>query len=148
MIIEPNLNMDIQYERQIWNTLILDKLVEKPKSCNLYGYSNVSLVENNTINYPYICRCSNKKCRKVIYLKDHTIFNEFPRTGCSIILYIIKLLLFDNNNASEIKNKFNNEIPNLNFSLLHLSNILQKIQTIYFSIYKGYLCIRRYFRSY
>ena len=65
---------------------------------------------------------------KVIYLKEHTLFNEFPRTACSIILYIIKLWLFDNKNTSEIKIKIDNEIPNINFSLLHTSNILKKLR--------------------
>ena len=128
MIIEPNRNMDIQYELEVWKNFILDKLIKKPISCKLCGYNNVSLVENKSINNPYICRYSNSKCSKVIYLKEHTLFNEFPRIACGIILYIIKLWLFDNKNTSEIKIKIDNEIPNINFSLLYTSNILKKLR--------------------
>ena len=63
----------------------------------------------------------------MIYLRESTIFNQFPRTMVSNILYIIKFLLFDNKNKTGSYNKFKNEIPKINISLIHIIEILQKL---------------------
>jgi predicted DNA-binding protein YlxM (UPF0122 family) len=126
--IEPNKFSDINFEREIWKTYIIDKLLNKPDKCPICAYPNINITEYNTLNNPYIARCSKSKCRKIIYLREGTVFNHFPRTTVSNILYIIKLWLFDNKNASDIYNKFKNECPNINISLIDISEILQKIR--------------------
>ena len=123
---EPNRFSDITFEREIWKTYAIDKLLNKPDKCPLCTYPNINITEYNTLNNSYIARCSNCKCRKIIYLREG--INHFPRTTVSNILYIIKLWLFDNKNASDIYNKFKNECPNINISLLHISEILQKLR--------------------
>ena len=87
-------NFDLKY--------ILDKLVEKPNKCKLCNYTSISIVVNNTLNNPYIRKYSNSQCRKIIYLRENTFLNEFPRTPASIILYVLKLWLIDDKNAIDI----------------------------------------------
>ena len=102
MQISPNLTSNLNIERNIWKNCILDKLIDIPKKCPLCGYSNVNITEYNSLNNPFIARCSKAKCRKIIYLREGTIFAHFPKTACSNILYVIKLWLLENKNSMEI----------------------------------------------
>ena len=126
MQISPNSKLNI--ERNIWKNCILDKLIDISIKFSLCVYSNVNITEYNSLNNPYISRCSNDKCRKIIYLREGTIFGHFPKTACSNILYVIKLWLFENKNAMEIHKKFKNDIPNISISLIHFIEILQKLR--------------------
>ena len=128
MEIKPNRNSDISFEREIWIQFILNKLIAMPSKCPLCSYPNTSLNQYNSLNNPYIGRCSFSKCRKIIFLREGTFFSYFPRTSVSDILYIIKLWLFQNNNATEIYKIYRNEIPNINISLIHISEIIHKLR--------------------
>ena len=128
MEIYPNITSDLNIERNIWKNWIIDKLITKPAKCPLCSHPYVNMVENNTLNNPYIAICNNVSCRRIIYLREGTIFNHFPRTACSNILYIIKLWLFEIKNANEIHNKFRTEFPNINISLIKITEILQKLR--------------------
>ena len=86
-----NKNNDINYERNIWDRYIINYLITLPKECPLCKYNIVNLQAYESINNPYICRCCNGKCRKLIYLKDNSIFGYFPRTLASSLLFILKL---------------------------------------------------------
>ena len=128
MQINPNLTSNLNIERNIWKNCILDKLIDIPKKCPLCGYSNVNITEYNSLNNPYIARCSKAKCRKIIYLREGTLFAHFPKTACSNILYVIKLWLLENKNTMEIHKKFKNDFPNISISLIHVTEILQKLR--------------------
>ena len=78
---------DILYERSIWDKYLIGNLIELPEEC---PYKKINLTEYNSLSNPYVCRCSKNSCHKIIYLKDYTLFNLFPRTNLSTFLYIIK----------------------------------------------------------
>ena len=86
MEIQPNNNADITYERDIITKFILNKLITKPSKCPLFSYPNTSLNLYNSLNNPYISRCSHNNCRKIIFLREGTIFSHLPRTVVSHIL--------------------------------------------------------------
>ena len=102
MQITPNSTSNLNIERNIWKNCIIDKLIDIPKKCPLCGYSNVNITEYNSLNNPYIATCYKANCRKIIYLREGTIFAHFPKTACSNILYVIKLWLLENKNTMEI----------------------------------------------
>ena len=58
MQISPNLTSNLIIERNIWKNCILNKLIDIPKKCPLFGNSNVNITEYNSLNNPYIARCS------------------------------------------------------------------------------------------
>ena len=128
MEIYPNITSDLNIERNIWKNYIIDKLIAGTDKCPLCSHPYVNMVENNTLNNPYIARCNNVRCRRIIYLREGKNFNHFPRTACSNILYIIKLWLFENKNANEIHNKFRTDFSNINISLIRITEILQKLR--------------------
>lgn len=112
----------------IWDKFTIDKLIAKPTKSPIRDYPNANLIENNTLNNSYLSWCFNSKCHKTIYLRESDIFNYFPRTAASNILYIIKLWLIDNHNATEIYNKFKNDCQKININLILFTKILQKIK--------------------
>ena len=146
MEIHPNIASDLNIERNIWKNWIIDKLIAKPAKCPLYSHPYANMVENNTLNDPYIAKCNNAKCRRIIYLREGTVFNHFPRTACSIILYIIKLWLLENKNANEIHNKFKTEFPNINISLIKITEILHKLREYIAHYIKDTYILLRYIR--
>lgn len=93
--------------------------LEKPNECKLCNYTSISIVDNNTINDPYIAKCSNSKCRN---------WNEFPRIPVSIILYVLKLWLIDEKNATEISNHIRETIVECKISKDKIINILMKMR--------------------
>ena len=68
--IHGNKNNDINYERRIWDRYIINYLITVPNECTLCKYKTVNLQAYESMNNPYICRCSNAKCRKLFYLRD------------------------------------------------------------------------------
>ena len=100
MEIYPNITSDLNIERKFWKNWIIDKLNTKQAKCPLCSHLYVNMVENNTLNNPYIARCNNVRYRRIIYLREGAIFNHIPRTAYSNILDIIKLWHFQNKNAN------------------------------------------------
>ena len=91
--IKLNSTNNIEYERFIWQTFILNKLIIIPIMCTLCGYNGINLTNNDTLANPYIGRFN--KCRKVYYLRNKTFFALFPKTNISTIIFIIKLWIFE-----------------------------------------------------
>lgn len=91
--------------------------------------------ENESLNNPIIYRCN--KCKKAIYLRDHTIYGKFPRTPALIIPIIIKLWIIDEKNTTQIFEKLTNN------SGIRISTI-QTVRNI-LTILKQ--CIAHYFKD-
>lgn len=114
--------------KEIYGTILYLINWYQPSKCPLCSHPNKALTTYNSINNPYIARCSNAKCRKIIFLKEGTFFANFPRTPISNILFIINLWLIQNNNETEIYNRFKNDFPNINISLIHITDIIHKLR--------------------
>lgn len=103
-------------------------MIQKPVKCPLCNYTSLSIIENNTINNPFIARCNNYHCRKIIYMRQNTFLDEFPRTPASLILYILKLWLIDEKNATEIYKNIKENIIESEISQDKINKILEKIR--------------------
>ena len=121
-------NINISNERKYWYENIINIFVKIPKICPNCSKHNVNEKDNNTLNNPILFKCS--KCGKVIYLRNNSFFGLFPRTPASLIDYIIKRWLLEENNATKIYNKI------VNNTTIHISddqtirNILLKLRHI------------------
>lgn len=82
-------NIKINIERDYWKKNLLRIFIPIPKSCPLCKYNILLSYENETLNNPILYRCN--KCKKVIYIRELTIYGKFPLTPSSIIHIIIKL---------------------------------------------------------
>ena len=81
------------------------------------------------LNNPIIFKFS--KCGKVVYLRNNNFFGFFSRTLESLIHYIIKKLLIEENNAIKIFNKIVNNTTNIYISDDQtIRNILLKLRFI------------------
>ena len=78
-----NLNLDLETERKVWNDYISNGLIPITRKCPKCN-KNISIKENNSILNPYLGHCYNSKCRKILYLKQDTLFDLFPKTPISI----------------------------------------------------------------
>ena len=87
-----------------------------PTKYKLCCNTNVYLTEQDSLGNTFISRCSYFKCRKKHFLKEFTIFDAFPQTMASTILYILKLWIIESKNGAEIHSKIINDFPNFTIS--------------------------------
>ena len=73
------------------------------------------------------------------FLKEFTIFDAFPQTMVSTILYILKLWIFESKNAAEIRTKIINDYPNFIISKQKILEILNYMRNIIAYYLKRYL---------
>ena len=119
-----NIELTIERERKIWNHLFGIGLIPFPKNCPLCNHA-ISIKENETLNNPYLARCTNSQCRKTIYLRENTLFDKFLRTPISIIRYIIYMSLHHKKNGTEIYKEFKCSNIQYNISQKHIFEILE-----------------------
>ena len=124
-----NIDLTLENERKIWNHLLGTGLILFPKSCPACDHS-VTLHNNDTLNNPYLGKCTNSQCRKIFYLRVNTLFDKFPCTPISILCYIIYLCLHHKKNAIEIYKEFKYRNIQYNVSLNHILDILQYMHLI------------------
>lgn len=120
-----NIKFSFEKERKLWNTLLSIGLIHIPTNCPKCQH-NVSIIQNNTLNNLYIAQCSSSNYRKIFFLRENTIFEEFSNTPISLIFYIIKLFLRYNKNAIQIKEECGKN--NNNVDMIALTFLLQHFQ--------------------
>ena len=82
---------------------------------NLNDDDIVSKGVNESLNNPILARCTSNKCRKIIYLRNNTFLEHFPRTPASIIFKIIYIWINEKSNANDIYQKLKNK--NINYDI-------------------------------
>ena len=103
---EVKWNINICNERKYWYENLLNKFIKTSDICLNCSTHNINEKDNNMLNNPIIFKFS--KCGKVVYLRNNNFFGFFSRTLESLIHYIIKRLLIEENNAIKIFNKIVN----------------------------------------
>ena len=103
---EVKWNINICNERKYWYENLLNKFIKTSEICLNCSKHNINEKDNNMLNNPIIFKFS--KCGKVVYLRNNNFFGFFSRTLESLIHYIIKRLLIEENNAIKIFNKIVN----------------------------------------
>ena len=114
----------MENERKIWNHLLSIGLILLPKKCPSYNH-NVTLQNNETLNNPYLVKCTNCHCSKIYYLRINAFLDKFPRTPIPIIQYIIYLYLHHKKNATEIYKELKFRNIQFNVSVNIILDILQ-----------------------
>ena len=99
---------NIQIERELWNEYISKGLIRLAYKCPKCK-KNITLKEYNSSINPYVGRCNNIKCRKIEYLRKHTIFELNSKTHLSLIRYRVELSLFHFKNENHIYDLIINE---------------------------------------
>ena len=124
-LIRLNTNKDINFERNIWNMFIINKLIFLPIIFSLCRYTRINIKNNNTLSNPCIARCNNNKCRRIYYLREKTFFLLFPKINITTILYIMKIWLLEKKNTNDIYNHIKNETENIVTSKLKKKKFFQ-----------------------
>jgi hypothetical protein len=128
-------NIRLNTERQYWKKNLLGEFIPIPKDCPLYKYTSLHASEIESLNNPIIYRCN--KCKKAIYIRDHTIYGKFPPTPVSIIHIIIKFWLTDELNTTQIFEKLTKNIGIRISTIQIVRNILTILRQ----------CIAHYFKD-
>ena len=76
----PKAQNDIHYERKLWIVYLINKIFIISILCSLCENKHVYLNDNDSINNPYLARCSNPKCKKIFYLRGNSLLGKFSRT--------------------------------------------------------------------
>ena len=124
-----NIDLTLEEERKILSHYLGIGLFLFPKNCPACNHS-ISIKENDSLNNPYLARCTNSKCRKTIYLRTNTLFDSFPRTPISIKRFIIYLSLHHKKNGTEIYKEFKYRNIQYNVSQNHIFEIFEFMRTI------------------
>ena len=64
---EFHIEFSFEKERKLWNNLFSNGLIHISTNCPKCQH-NISIIQNNTLNNPYIAQCSSSKCRKKLGL--------------------------------------------------------------------------------
>jgi hypothetical protein len=56
---KEKLNIFIDSEREYWNNIILGKYFSLPTECTICNYSNIHIIENSTLNKPFLMKFLN-----------------------------------------------------------------------------------------
>ena len=72
-----------------------------------------------SISNPIKLRCKDKKCKKVVNIRNNTFFEFFKKIPISIIIKIIELIILDNKNSTEIS-KYLKEYNNIIYGVVLL----------------------------
>ena len=99
-------NINICNERKYWYENLLNKFIKTPEIYPNYSKHNIYEKDNDTLNNPTIFKRS--KCGKIIYLRNNNFFGLFPLSPASLIHYIIKRWIIEENNPIKIFNKIVN----------------------------------------
>ena len=121
-----NIIVDVESERQFWKLILLNNIIFSPKNCPKCYKLSVNINDNESLHNPIIARCSSSTCRKIIYLRENTFFNFFPRTPASLIILIIKIWFIEKNNVNEIYQKLKQKILNYDISKQKILDIIDK----------------------
>ena len=96
----------------------------------LCKYKTVNFQLHESMNNPYIYWCSNEKCRKLIYLRNNSVFWYFQCTLASSIFFIFKYWLLEEKNRHNIYDFLKENLPSLIISKKLILEILTKIRFI------------------
>ena len=135
----PKYEENLFLERKLWNDYFSSGLLvisQKCSNCNKY----IEVMEHNSSINPYLGRCTNPNCRKIIYLRQKTIFELNSKTPLTLTRYIVELSLVHLKNANEIYESFRKSEQPYNISKQHILEILLNMRKIiskyYEDIYK------------
>ena len=82
------LNIDTERELQMKN--VLDKLIKYNTICPSYNKYSLKLKKIKQIANPLKLQCNYYKCRKILSLRDNTIFSFHSKTPISILIAILE----------------------------------------------------------
>ena len=127
-------NIQIEEELNFWINKVLKDWIQpnnKYPSCNNIS---LNLKKIKSIVNPLKIQCNKAKCRKIVNIRNNTIFQFFPTTPMSIVVQAIEALICDGKNATKTIEFINEKYK--------LSIACQKTIFQFFNIIKK--CISQY----
>ncbi len=97
-------NININDERYYLDNKVLNKWIKYVTKCPVCKVNNMKLKKINSICNPYKMQCGNYKCRKIINLRNNTIFEYLNKTPISIIIKAIEKFILEETNATKTIN--------------------------------------------
>ena len=115
-----NYHISIESEYNYWLNNVINKWITINYKCPNCKKKTLSISKyKKSLSNPIKLRCKDKKCKKIVNMRNNTFFAYFKKIPISIIIKIIELFIIDNKNSTEISkyikeyyqlNSFNNNI--------------------------------------
>ena len=109
---------NIDTEREYWMKTVLDKWIKYNTKCPSYNKNSLKLKKIKSVANPLKLQWNYYKCRKIINLRDNTIFAFYSKTPISILITILEEFILEEKNATKIIEKLN-----YNYSLSEIGKI-------------------------
>ena len=95
-------HLSLENEYNYWINFVFDKWIKPINYCLNCKINSLKYTKTKSLFNPVIFRCSKRKCRKKINLRNDSFFINFPKTPISIIIIIIEYFIIDNKNCVQI----------------------------------------------
>lgn len=97
-------HLSFDNEVNFWLNNILNNWIKINHNCPNCGKINSLRIRKNkkSLSNPIKLQCNNKKCKKIVNIREKTIFSFINKYPISVIIKIIELFILENKNATEI----------------------------------------------
>ena len=112
---------------------VLNKWIKYNTKCPNCSLESLQLKNTKSISNPFKLQCNKSKCRKIVNIRNNTIFQYFSHTPISILITAIEQFITEDKNAKKTI-----EYPNYigEKTIYKLFNIIRKcIAQYYFNVY-------------
>ena len=127
-------NIDYEEERDYWRKNVINKLINYSNICPSFKLNSLILKNIKSSANPYKLQCNKKNGRKVVNIRNNTIFELFSHTLLYILINAIELFICDDKNSEKTIETLRERY--------HLSELGQK------NIYKLFNAIRKCISQY
>ena len=93
----------LEHKKTYWTKNILKIYLKVPDNCPICNSNNIKIADGPPIYNPFIGHFI--KFKNLLYLRQNTIYNYFPKTPLILLHYIIELFTKHNNNGINISKK-------------------------------------------
>ena len=86
-------HIPLEEERQFWINKVLKDWIQPNNRCPACNNISLNLKKIKSIANPFKLKCNKAKCRKIVNIRNSTIFQFFPNTPMSILVQSIEAFI-------------------------------------------------------
>ena len=130
-------NITLEEEPQFWINKVLKDWIQTNNKCPSCNNILLNLKKIKSIANPFKMQCNKAKLRKIVNIRNNTIFKYFPNTPMSILVQSIESLICEDKNSTKTIEFINEKYK--------LSTAGQKTIFQFFNIIRK--CIEQYYEE-
>ena len=93
-------NIPYEEEHQFWINKVWKGWIQPNNKCPACNNISLNLKKIKSIANPYKLQCNKSNCRKIVNIRNNTIFPFFPNTPMSTLIQSIEALICECKNAA------------------------------------------------